>query len=417
MMRILLIAYSFPPFQDAQSLRWYYLANCLAELGVKIDVVSISHPNENAGHWKFHENIQVYRVFAGFVENLFLKSKNRLKVDERGNQVLRKTAKFKLMKSLYQGGRKFAGNVLPGDIRTEWFIFAARFLDKLLEKGSYSYVITSHEPWVDSHLGLYLMRKNRSFRWVADFGDPYVAPYTPLHKLWFENILEKAIYSRADALIFTNHNVVTFLEKKYPFLCHKKKLVLEQGFSFASCSEDSSKRNNVFTLTYTGAFYRNFRNPLNLINALCSAKFEYKFLLVGRNEAFVRDFSVLGERFEFLGVMDHFAALRLQRDSDVLINMGNKDCTQVPGKMYEYLGALRPILSITYTADDPGVKLMEEVGCGVSCMNDSLAILNALERLHFGWKNHVGITTTCGDIYKYSWENKARMLFDYLIEN
>jgi hypothetical protein len=74
-MRILLIAYSFPPFQDGQSLRWYYLSKALAGLGIKIDVITIKHPPEDETLWNFHKNIEVYRVYPGPIEFLALRAK------------------------------------------------------------------------------------------------------------------------------------------------------------------------------------------------------------------------------------------------------------------------------------------------------------------------------------------------------
>jgi len=411
-MRVLLIAYSFPPFHDAQSLRWYYLVNALSELDIKIDVITIKHPFEGGGSWKFHKNVYIFRLFPGPIEYFSLKAKKKLEVEGAGNVNLRKTARFKLMKSLYWGLRKSAGNILPGDIRTEWFFFAAKFLRRNIRLENYSCMITSHEPWVDSLLGLYLKKTNSNFRWIADFGDPYVAPYMPKHKLWYENFLEKSIYKNADTLLFTNENIMDHLKKKYPFLQDKKILILEQGFSYSSCIKNMGmkRRNNIFTLAYTGTLYRDFRDPSNLIKALSMVDFEFKLLLAGKNEAFVKDFAFLGNRFEFLGFIDHFAALKLQRNSDVLIHIGNKSAIQIPGKIYEYMGALRPILCINYDNEDRIGKLVKELKCGIPCSNDPLAIKHAVETFYSTWQNNDNTSTiTCKDIYCYSWENKARI--------
>ena len=236
-MRILLIAYSFPPFQDGQSLRWYYLSNALARLGTKIDVITVKHPLEDKTSWEFHKNIDVYRIFPGPIEFLALRAKRKMGVEGEGNKELRKSMKFKIMKSSYWGVRNVFGNVLPGDVRTEWFPFAVRFIEGNMDIGKYDYLITSHEPWVDSLLGLYLKKRNVKIRWIADFGDPYVALYTPKHKLHFENYLEKLIYKNASVLIFTNGKVIEHVLNKYPFLKDKKLLVVEQGFSYRLCAE------------------------------------------------------------------------------------------------------------------------------------------------------------------------------------
>lgn len=416
-MKILLIAYSFPPFQDAQSLRWYYLTNALAELDVKIDVISIKHPYEDKDLWYFHKNINIFRVYPGFIESLALKMKKNIGVDDIGNKEIRKTAKFKIMKSLYWGARNFTGNLLPGDIRTEWFPFAARYIKGNISINDYDYIITSHEPWVDSLLGLHLKKKNKKTKWIADFGDPYVVPYIPRHKLWFENYFERSIYENADALIFTNTYVVNYLKNTYPFLNGKRILVIEQGFSYRRCSKikDFKNKNKIFTMLYTGTFYRDMRDPLNLIKAISMLDFKYKFLLAGRNEQFIKSFEILGNKFEFLGFIDHFNILQLQKNSDVLIHLANKNRIQVPGKFYEYIGTLKPILSIIYDPEDPTGRLVNKLKCGISCKNKSMEIKNAIEVLYNNWKDN---KNTCQinfeDLYYYSWEKKAEIIYENL---
>ncbi len=46
-MKILLVAYEFPPILAAQALRWFYLSNELAKLGVNVHVIC---PDISAEH-------------------------------------------------------------------------------------------------------------------------------------------------------------------------------------------------------------------------------------------------------------------------------------------------------------------------------------------------------------------------------
>jgi hypothetical protein len=420
-MKILLIAYSFPPFIDAQSFRWYYLSNALAELGTKIDVITVKHSLEDKTSLDLHKNIEVFRIYPGPIEFFALRAKSNMGVDGEGNRELRRSLKFKIMKSSYWGVRNFVGNLLPGDISTEWFPFAIRFVREKMDIRKYDFLITSHEPWVDSLLGLYFKKRNHKIRWIADFGDPYIAIYTPRHKLWFENYFEKLIYENASVLIFTNGEVIDHLLNKYHFLKNKKLLVIEQGFSYRLCAEREYERykNKIFTLTYTGTFYRDFRNPSNLIKALSMLDFNYKFYLAGRNEKFIRDFKILGDHFEFLGLVDHFSVLKLQKESDVLVHLANKNSSiQVPGKFYEYLGALKPILTINYDSNDPTRKLVEELKCGVSCEDDPVEIKNSIELLYSKWKDNENICRiNVEDLYQYSWEKKAQRIYENLMKS
>jgi hypothetical protein len=146
---------------------------------LKIDVITIKHPFEDKTSWNLH-NIEIFRIYPGPIEFFALRAKKNIGVDDEGNKEIRKSVKFKIMKSSYWGIRNFVGNLLPGDVRTEWFLFAIRFIKENIDIKKYDYLITSHEPWVDSLLGLYFKKRNPKIRWIADFGDPYVAPYTPV---------------------------------------------------------------------------------------------------------------------------------------------------------------------------------------------------------------------------------------------
>jgi len=134
------------------------------------------------------------------------------------------------------------------------FSYAKKYINNSLDIKDYDYLITSHEPWVDSLLGLYIKKRNPTIKWIGDFGDPYVSVYTPKHKLFFENKIENKIYKSIDLLIFTNSVVYNKLKRKYSYLKDKKHLILEQGFKKDIFKVDS-KESKVFTIVYTGTFY------------------------------------------------------------------------------------------------------------------------------------------------------------------
>lgn len=76
-MKILFIAYSFPLLIDAQSFRWYYLLNALAELGIKIDVLTVKHSFEDKTSWNFHKNIEIFRIYPRPIEFFCTESKEQ----------------------------------------------------------------------------------------------------------------------------------------------------------------------------------------------------------------------------------------------------------------------------------------------------------------------------------------------------
>jgi hypothetical protein len=95
----------------------------------------------------------------------------------------------------------------------------------------------------------------------------------------------------------------------------------------------------------------------------------------------------------------------------MLLNIGNSQDFQIPGKIYEYLGAGPPILHIRASDADQGAKLIEETGAGLVTDNDAQSIAAALERLYRAWRNGTlaSISTRRHDLIgQHSWEQRAK---------
>ncbi len=408
MKKILLIAYSYPPLEDAQSLRWYYISNELAKLGYKIDIVTIEHPAELT--YSMDKNITIHRVYAGFFETIAYQLKHKIGVDKSGHQERRSSFSFALMKKIYWFFRSLLGAILPGNITTEWYPFAKQYIKKYIHITTYDYMITSHEPGVDSLLGLSIKNKYPHIKWIADFGDPYVSHYTPKYKRFFENHLEKKIYKSIDKMILTNQRVREQLERKYPFLQKKDILVLEQGFEAREHLPE--KKNDTFTLLYTGTFYEDFRNPKQLAIALSMLDFDFKFIVAGRNEQFNDLFKPLGDKYQFLGFVPHSKVLDLQDSADVLVHLSNSQIEQVPGKFFEYLGTHKPLLVIYQNREDQLITLCQELGIETVCSNKPQEIKETLIRLYIS--KDAPLQYNNAAIQRYSWKNRAKLLKDFM---
>src|SRR5690606_5878167 len=66
-------------------------------------------------------------------------------------------------------------------------------------------------------------------------------------------------------------------------------------------------------------------------------------------------------KINFKGVLSYENILLEYEKSDVLVLMGNKkDSTQIPGKLYDYLGTNLPIICVMYSKDEGVSKLLCE---------------------------------------------------------
>ncbi|MCM8807716.1 MAG: hypothetical protein NC926_07235 [Candidatus Omnitrophica bacterium] len=427
-MKFLLISYFFPPFQDPQAIRWYYLLQVLCQKGYLIDVLTIKNCLPDIFYYP--SGLKIYRVSPGPLESLALRKKRALGVETERDREIRYSFKFRIFKKGYE----FIKNILnffPGDYRTEWFPFAIKYIKKNLNLLEYDFVITSHEPAVDSLIGFYLKKKYK-IKWIADFGDPYITIYTPWYKKWFENKIEEKVYNLADALIFSGNKAVEILKEKYPFLKNKKIFILYQGYSLNSLNEkffryeisdeEINKKlelnKDFLNLFYAGTFYKEFRDPFSLfeaIKSLIKKGYKIKLYIAGRNENFLS----LAKGFEnfiiFLGFLPHSLILRYYNFFDLLVGITNKGNLQIPGKFFEYLGFSKPVLCITYDKKNEVVELIEKYKRGWICLNEKQDIEKVLAEIYEVWKEKkLREVFNISPVLEFSFEYQAEKFLNFI---
>lgn len=410
-MKILLIAYSFPPLWEPQAIRWYYLSRELSSLGLNIDVVTVKYPSNESVYIPL--NIKIHRIFPGPFEFLAFKSREVIGVDR--NAKIRRKPFFNVAKKIYRLSKSFLTNLLPGDARTEWFPFALNYIRNKLDVKNYDWIITSHEPYVDSLLGLYLKKKYPKIKWFADIADPFTAWYYPKWRKSIDKKTEKKVLTMADKISVTSENLIKQYIESYG-ISEEKILLIRQGFNL---NQTQSKNNNKkITFAYVGTFYKNVREPGNLFSALNDLDFDFDFVIAGRNEEFLPDSSYLKKRIRFLGFVSHLKALEIQRKADVLIHLTYKNKTQVPGKFFEYLGSGVPILCITYDENDETAVLTKKLNVGLVCKNEKEDIKKSLQYLYKLWQeNKIKETFTLNpeNFKEYSWQAYASIIHKSLI--
>lgn len=388
-MRILLIAYEFPPSRSPQSLRWAYLARELSLAGHEMHVLTIDLGGTTAGLPELPPAVNVHRSHAGPVRGLVARRRRQRQLrDKPGHDALPPAgsatdAMFRttLKRFASEKLQRLAEHVWFPDLRGEWLRSGQRALARLLHELNPDVVISSHEPATTLQLGLQAERAG--FRWIADLGDPVLAPYTPPKWRRRAFALESEVCRRADHILVTADSARSLLAQRHGR--HDKVELFTQGFDDRA-GNDLSAGNGLFDpdrleLLYTGSFY-SFRNAQALIEAvgqqpsvrlnIASVVAPASIIQAGRRHP---------ENFRLLGFLPHAVALRLQREADMLVNIANNDGAQVPGKLYEYLGACRPILHLGNGSADAPATLIALLGRGHVCDNDPVEIGERLARL------------------------------------
>lgn len=125
---------------------------------------------------------------------------------------------------------------------------------------------------------------------------------------------------------------------------------------------------NAIQLVYTGAFYKDIRNPkftmelLKLVIRLAEDNNRKVIMhILGTGcEDIVMDYKrQLGESLILHGQCDKEYAYQLASNADILINIGNRTTTQLPSKIFEYIGMCRPIINIYSVKEDLCRKYLE----------------------------------------------------------
>jgi len=148
-----------------------------------------------------------------------------------------------------------------------------------------------------------------------------------------------------------------------------------------------------FRITHTGSFFGK-RNPRPFLTALKESGLESavaRFVgdLTTRDREWAETLE-LGDRLELLPFGSRRRSLAYQRDSEALLLLlpqaGERGTPVLPGKIFEYLAAERPILAAVPTAG-AAANLIREADAGVVVPpDDSAAIREALLGLEARWR-------------------------------
>lgn len=428
-MRLLLVAYEFPPGSSPQALRWTYLVRELALRGHEVHVLAPRIPAYGSGLPALPPTVRVYRTFAGplmgFIESRSARGADAAPAAGRAPTTQNEELNWKgriHVAGLNWKGRLFEqikavwGYCLFPDIRAEWNPWARPELDRLLRSVKPDVVLASHEP--ASCLAVALGAGQHRIPLVVDLGDPVLAPYTPPRWCRRALAIERRVMNQAAHVFVTTEKARAQLQARHasePARC----TVLTQGFddrarpgTAAHATEATQAPDAVLRLLYTGSFY-DFRRADVLLDALRHVAGVHLSIASTRVPEVVARFATARpDRLHILGYIDHSHALVLQRKADVLVNLSNTDPVQIPGKLYEYLGACRPILNV-HAATGPGDaagELIARLARGWSCAEDGTALRSTLQALadqHRAGRLHDGLDLGIEAVADYSWRSLA----------
>jgi glycosyltransferase involved in cell wall biosynthesis len=280
--------------------------------------------------------------------------------------------------SLKQAAR-FVYSVLAGQVLSfdgiGWYPYAVKRGIQLLNEVKVKVIFSSSPPFTSHLIASYLHRKT-NIPWVAEFRDLWALNhYTRKRQPFFfmEKRIEKWVMRGSSLLVTVSEPLARDMET----LHLRRVTVIPNGFDdedYAGVVPLYPK----FIITYTGALYRGKQDTSPLFEAvkalqkeakICPGNFEIRFF--GRNV--IREVSSMVDRYHLrdlvkvYGFVPFRESIRRQKESTALLLLGWNDPRDkgiYTGKIFEYLGAGRPILAVGLK-DGVVDRLLSESGAGV----------------------------------------------------
>jgi glycosyltransferase involved in cell wall biosynthesis len=295
----------------------------------------------------------------------------------------------------YQAGAMFRRALVP-DKSVTWAPNAIPAAIRLVRREKIDAVLTTSPPNSLNLIGAAVKRAT-GVKWVADLRDPLVAdadnPVERLPARMRENVqkvVARLVASQADAIVTAWGGIADEVRAYEP---KAAVTVIPNGADYDDFEGLAYEPGDRFRITHTGSFFGK-RNPRPFLTALVESGLETvvaRFVgdLTSRDREWAEGLG-LGDRLELLPFGSRRRSLAYQRDSEALLMLlpqaGERGSPVLPGKIFEYLAAERPILAAV-PPDGEAAKLIREAGAGVVVPpDDEHAIREALVGLEARWR-------------------------------
>ena len=317
-------------------------------------------------------------------------------------------------------------NLFVPDPRVGWVRPSVKTLKNYLREHPVDVIVTTGPPH-SVHLIGRKLHKALGIPWVPDFRDPwsrmYYLKYLPMTPATWRLLRrqEQAVLDECSTVLACTPLVQEEFraQTRTPVAC------ITNGYDEEDFAGPAPEPDGLFNLTHTGLFAAD-GNPVALWQVLGKMAAEdpafrqaLSIRLAGKVDREVlqsMEDNGLKDNIIALGYCSHPCAVREQRAASVLLLPLRNDPQYrpiLPGKLFEYLAARRPVLGIGQT-DGAMARVIGEVHAGVTLDWADASALEAF--LREAWKQHCsgGVPATAGDIGPYSRRATAHALAQLL---
>ena len=417
-LRILIVAHAFPPMNSIASHRPYSWARVWRDAGHEVHVLTPAKYGFD-GTMDLESDLDGIEVH----EVAYLPVRTAPQRSEFHGGITA-ASRWAWLKDVTRRARNSLA--MFTDPRLLAYIPMVRKGRKLVERSSMHLIIATSPPEVSFLVARSISRRTGT-PWVADFRD-----------LWFQDMrlhqsklasqlsgpVNRWMVADASALVTVSQG----LRQRLSDYLGRKVLVSYNGFFESDRLAPQGARpwtDAKLHLVYTGRLYRGKRDPQPLLHALQSIKRSQPDLserlvvdFYGFDDLWLRTLVAqyeIGDCVSLHGFVPYRKSLESQRAADVLLFLDWADTEAegvLTGKLFEYLGSGRPILSIGPRKSSEAAGIIDAGRCGMTLVSVEEIVHFLTELLHAG--RPVDVDTSA--VTRFSRERQALVLLDSLCE-
>lgn len=259
-----------------------------------------------------------------------------------------------------------------------------------LDFSKYSVIISSSDFKSSHYVGLKIKQQNSQIKWLQIWGDPW---HDDVNLSWLHKIRakkkERILLEKADYVVYVSDLTRNKISATYPHL--KSKLFFIPRSYYKEAPKYSEPK-DFWEILYPGVLSSG-RNIIPLLSAIelynNQTEKKIKLTLYGnysglqRNELNKFSFTEINNSVEFKRISE----LYQQADIALLIS-NNSDSTQIPGKLYDYMGTNLPVLSIVNNYSDKICHLLKEFDRCIISENKVPDILSKLKTITSNYRKY-----------------------------
>jgi len=351
----------------------------------------------------------------------------RVSGSKEPNSILSKLGTVKLPSEFLRNIlNKLSQTFFIPDNKISWSKLAYQKIDEILSREKFDALFITCPPFSAFDI-ISQIKKKHDIPLFADYRDLWYKSYfsfypTPFHKLLHKK-KEYWALKAADRITVTNRKIKEKLLNTYPFLTFDDVVILSHGYDHEDFEKIPAqpKPQNKMVLMYSGIFMV-YNSPVFLLRAFkqltierpdIASNIELHFVgfLRKENQKLIRKLK-LQAFVKDHGYVNHNDAIAKIKSADVLWFMVGKrrniDAI-LPGKVYEYIGARKPVLACV--PDGAAKMAIEESGAGFICSPDDITdIKNTILKVYHHYKNGTLPTPTQEVLDRFRRDNLTELL-------